>query len=116
MKRRILITSLCLSVMAGMAQKPVVFTMNLSTLEGNKSRIQSKDPALMPAYTMLIKDAGKALEFGPVSVMEKKNDPPSGDKHDYMSLAPYFWPDPSKPNGLPYMRKDGETNPEVKEY
>jgi hypothetical protein len=48
--------------------------------------------------------------------MEKKNDPPSGDKHDYMSLAPYFWPDPTKPNGLPYMRKDGQTNPEVQDY
>jgi len=33
-----------------------------------------------------------------------------------MSLAPYWWPDPSKPNGLPYIRKDGEVNPEVKNY
>ena len=33
-----------------------------------------------------------------------------------MSLAPYHWPDPSKADGLPYMRKDGETNPEVKLY
>lgn len=33
-----------------------------------------------------------------------------------MSLAPYFWPDSSKPNGLPYIRKDGQTTPEVKEY
>jgi hypothetical protein len=48
--------------------------------------------------------------------MEKTNTPPSGDKHDYMSLAPYHWPDPSKPDGLPYIRKDGQTNPEVKEY
>ena len=48
--------------------------------------------------------------------MEKINIPPSGSKHDYMSLAPYHWPDPSKADGLPYMRKDGETNPEVKLY
>jgi len=33
-----------------------------------------------------------------------------------MSLAPYFWPDPSKPDGLPYLRKDGQTNPEAKEF
>jgi hypothetical protein len=31
-----------------------------------------------------------------------------------MSIAPYFWPDPSKPNGLPYMRQDGKVNPESK--
>ena len=71
----------------------------------------------MTAYKQLIKDADKkALTFGPVSVMEKKGLPPSGDKHDYMSLAPYHWPDPSKPDGLPYIRKDGQTNPEVKDY
>jgi hypothetical protein len=36
--------------------------------------------------------------------------------HDYMSIAIYFWPDPSKPNGLPYIRRDGEINPEVSDY
>jgi hypothetical protein len=98
------------------AVKPVVFTLDVSVLEKNKGRVSSKDASIMPAYKLLIKDAAKALEFGPVSVMEKKNLPPSGDKHDYISLAPYHWPDPSKPDGLPYIRKDGQTNPEVKEY
>jgi hypothetical protein len=96
--------------------KPTVFALNIRALEENKSRVSAKDPVIMPAYKLLIKDADKALEFGPVSVMEKKNLPPSGDRHDYMSLAPYHWPDPSKPDGLPYMRKDGQTNPEVLEY
>ena len=96
--------------------KPVVFALNIEALSTNKKRIASKDPLIMPAYKQLIKEADKALQFGPVSVMEKKHIPPSGDKHDYMSLAPYHWPDPTKPDGLPYIRKDGQTNPEVKEY
>jgi hypothetical protein len=96
--------------------KPLVFALNLKALEDNRSRINAKDPAILSAYKLLLKDADKALISGPVSVMEKTTIPPSGDKHDYMSLAPYFWPDPSKPNGLPYMRKDGQTNPEVKDY
>ncbi|CAG8605358.1 16298_t:CDS:2 [Racocetra fulgida] len=29
-----------------------------------------------------------------------------------MSLSRYFWPDPKKPDGLPYIRKDGFSNPE----
>ena len=37
--------------------------------------------------------------------MDKSVTPPSGDKHDYMSQAPYWWPDPSKPNGRPYIRQ-----------
>jgi hypothetical protein len=44
--------------------------------------------------------------------MDKKLIADSGDKHDYMSIAPYFWPDPAKPDGLPYIRRDGEVNPE----
>ncbi len=96
--------------------KPVVFSLNLQALEKNKKRINAKDAGILPAYEVLIKDADRALDFGPVSVMEKKNIPPSGDRHDYMSLAPYHWPDPSKADGLPYIRKDGQTNPEVKEY
>jgi Alginate lyase len=46
------------------------------------------------------------------SVMHKKKTPPSGDKHDYMSQAPYWWADSTKKNGLPYIRRDGERNPE----
>ncbi|MGY0041165.1 alginate lyase family protein [Pedobacter sp. NJ-S-72] len=46
--------------------------------------------------------------------MDKTSTPPSGSKHDYMSLAPYFWPDPSTPNGTPYIRKDGERNPDIR--
>lgn len=93
-----------------------VFALDMAALKDNKARITSGDQQIMPAYGQLIKDADKALQFGPVSVMEKKHLPPSGNRHDYMSLAPYHWPDPAKKDGLPYIRKDGETNPEVREY
>lgn len=93
-----------------------VFVLNKTQLEKNRSRIRQNDPLLAAPYKLLLKDANKALEWGPVSVMEKTNVPPSGDKHDYMSLAPYFWPNPDTKDGLPYIRKDGQTNPEVKDY
>jgi hypothetical protein len=114
----IIAISIVANTAAGTGQlvKPVVYALSLKSLEKNKARINAKDQSIMPAYKQLLKDADKALQFGPVSVMEKKHLPPSGDKHDYMSLAPYFWPDPNKADGLPYIRKDGETNPEVKEY
>jgi hypothetical protein len=102
---------------AAQSGKTVVFATDLKSLERTKAKINNKDPQILNAYKQLIKDAdNKALKFGPVSVMEKINNPPSGDKHDYMSLAPYHWPDSSKPDGLPYIRKDGQTNPEVKDY
>jgi hypothetical protein len=46
--------------------------------------------------------------------MDKGTTPVSGSKHDYMSQAPYFWPDSTKPNGLPYINRDGQRNPEIR--
>ncbi len=93
-----------------------VFSLDATILKARKTLITGSDSTLVPAYDYLISEADKALNEGPFTVMEKTVLPPSGDKHDYMSLAPYFWPDPSKKGGLPYTRKDGQTNPEVKDY
>ncbi|PWT90239.1 MAG: hypothetical protein C5B55_10035 [Blastocatellia bacterium] len=90
-----------------------IFLLDARTLEANKRRVLANDPELTPAVAKLERDANKALNAGPFSVTTKSVTPPSGDKHDYMSQAPYFWPDPNKPNGLPYIRRDGERNPEI---
>jgi hypothetical protein len=61
----------------------------------------------------LILEANSFLGEKAKSVMDKSRTPPSGDKHDFLSLTPYLWPDPSKPDGLPYVFHDGKINPEV---
>ncbi|WP_245489397.1 MULTISPECIES: alginate lyase family protein [unclassified Mesorhizobium] len=55
--------------------------------------------------------AEQALLRGPFSVMDKSGRAPSGDPHDYFQPAPYWWPDPRKPDGLPFIRRDGEHAP-----
>lgn len=70
------------------------------------------DPSVAPAYRALIARADKALAGPDYAVTDKSRTPPSGDKHDYISMGPYWWPDATKPNGEPYIRKDGEFNPE----
>ena len=79
---------------------------------GNRKEAAKPLPELGAARGALLAEAGRALVAGPFSVMDKKLVPPSGDKHDYMSTGPYWWPDPTKPNGLPYVRRDGERNPD----
>lgn len=76
-----------------------------------KSKLESIE-TYRPALDKLIKEADAALDKGPYSVTYKKMMPPSGSKHDYMSMGPYWWPDPEKPDGRPYIRRDGEINPE----
>ena len=96
--------------------KSDIIKLDFKSLAEKRNSVRSKDPALMPAYEALLQDADKLLDYAPVSVMQKAALPPSGDKHDYMSIAPYFWPDSSKPNGLPYINRDGVVNPEVRQY
>jgi len=55
-------------------------------------------------------EADRALGKGPFSVTTEKRLPPSGDPHDYRSWGSYWWPDPSKPDGLPWIRRDGVLN------
>jgi hypothetical protein len=95
------------------AQTPDVLLMDANRLVTLKKKIQQKDAPTLQLVTALQKQADELLNRKPVSVMDKAFTPPSGDKHDYMSQAPYFWYDSTKPNGLPYMRKDGVRNPEI---
>src|SRR5438132_1340261 len=92
---------------------PRVFLLDAKQLQLNRQRVRDGDKSLNAAWARLEREAQKALSEGPFSVVIKSVTPPSGDKHDYMSQAPYFWPDPKQPNGLPYIRRDGERNPEI---
>ena len=91
---------------------PPIFLHPPEVLARHKARWHSDPQHPEPALARLLDDAGKALVEKPFSVTEKSVLPPSGDKRDYLSLAPYAWPDPRKPNGLPYIMRDGQTNPE----
>ena len=50
------------------------------------------------------------------SVIDKTTLPPSGDNRDYWHPAPYCWPNPTCPDGLPYIYKDGERVPGTRMY
>src|SRR5437764_13271488 len=97
----------------GADQSPQVFLLDAKRLQDTSRAINQGDKGIAAAWAKLQRDAQKALGDGPFSIVNKTVTPPSGDKHDYMTQAPYFWPDPKSPNGLPYIRRDGERNPEI---
>ena len=76
-----------------------------------KHDLKKKKSEFYPAFEKLLNDAENALN-GVYSVTFKNLIPPGGSKNDYMSIGPYWWPDPNKPDGLPYIRRDGEINSE----
>lgn len=61
----------------------------------------------------VFKNIDDALNQGPFSVLQKDFMPPSNDKKDYLSMGTYWWPDEETNDGRPYIRKDGQINPEV---
>lgn len=87
------------------------FTLRPDDLEAIKAALPD-DPAIGAAYRELIAHADKALAAKPASVMDKRSIPVSGDRHDYVSLARYWWPNPANPKGA-YVRRDGDTNPDI---
>jgi len=114
--RKIIILLLAFSALVFNAQSKPLST---NLWDGNKLDKVKKSihtPTYQPAYEALIKTAESALVAHYATVMDKVKSPASGNKHDYMSLAIYFWPNPDTKDGLPYINKDGQRNPELKQY
>ena len=103
---------------------PEVYLFQSARLADLKAAYQAPSGSPMrPGSRELVKktlsSADKAISHPVFTVTENteklKVNTQSHDPHDYFSIAPYFWPDPSKPDGVPYIRKDGEMNPRKKE-
>lgn len=67
-------------------------------------------------HDRLIQEAELALQRGPYSVADKGATPPSGDKQDYFNPAPYWWPNPATPTGMPFQFRDGLRIPGTRLY
>ncbi len=59
----------------------------------------------------IISAADKYLLEEPVTVTATRCERSQGGLHDFYSEGDYWWPDPENPDG-PYIRKDGQTNPD----
>jgi hypothetical protein len=99
---------------SGPVPPPRVLVLDGPALATARARAAAGDKEYADAVADLRRDADKALKAGPFSVVDKKETPPSGDKHDYRSVGPYWWADPSKPDGKPHIRRDGEVNADQK--
>ncbi|MES2005212.1 MAG: alginate lyase family protein [Bacteroidota bacterium] len=100
-------------VSAANAQQPEVYLFDANRIASIQVSLKKGDVEIVKSVNWLLNEADKILLLKPGSVMDKVFSPPSGNQHDYMSLAPYFWPDLTKPDSLPYIRKDGQRNPMI---
>jgi hypothetical protein len=59
----------------------------------------------------ILKAADEALTAAPVTITSSRAGLSEGGPNDFYSNGDYWWPDPTKPGGLPYVERDGESNP-----
>ncbi|HEV2392289.1 MAG TPA: alginate lyase family protein [Verrucomicrobiae bacterium] len=64
----------------------------------------------------VFKLAGQALELKAPTITAYFATNSEGGPHDFYSQSDYFWPNPTNSNGLPYIGRDGETNPDNFDY
>lgn len=85
-------------------------------LAETRRRFRKKETPVMKVISSLLNDANECVN-GPIwSVTKKKTVAPSGNLKDYWHPAPYWWPNPDTPDGLPYVYKDGERVPGTRMY
>jgi hypothetical protein len=59
----------------------------------------------------ILKAADAALKLAPLTITAQRAKLSEGGLNDFYSNGDYWWPDPAKPDGLPYVQRDGESNP-----
>ena len=57
--------------------------------------------------------ATKALEQKPLTITSDRAKLSEGGANDFYSNGDYWWPNPDKPDGLPYVQRDGQSNPDA---
>lgn len=59
----------------------------------------------------ILEQAAAALQQEPLTITSARAPRSTGGPHDFYSNADYWWPNPETKDGLPYVQRDGETNP-----
>jgi hypothetical protein len=85
-----------------------------SITEANQINFKKFEHQFTTAQFDILERAEKLIETPPVSIIDKPTLQHLHDKRTYVSLACYWWPDPGSDGGMPYIRIDGEVNPETR--
>ncbi|TAK98317.1 MAG: hypothetical protein EPO07_12200, partial [Verrucomicrobia bacterium] len=60
----------------------------------------------------ILRAAATALKLEPITITKFRAKLSEGGPNDFYSNGDYWWPNPNTTNGLPYVQRDGQTNPE----
>ncbi|EGB14654.1 hypothetical protein DND132_1446 [Pseudodesulfovibrio mercurii] len=92
---------------------PETIVLSPEVLNRARQQAWARDRTVGRAVAALTARADSAMKAAVEPVPARPE--PGGNRmtRAYRSLSPYWWPDPQAKNGLPYVRRDGERNPEA---
>jgi hypothetical protein len=97
------------AAVTGAAAAPPRGTLLLT--EADMGAVKALARTQHPNAESIRKSADAAMRQQPWSVTAHRPAGTPAGPHDFYSEGPYWWPDPTNPAG-PYIRRDGETNPD----
>lgn len=104
-----------INIINAFAQPNSTILIDYEILLHNKTLYQSGNSNVVKEVNKIINEANRIInKVSFYSVTNKKipSKLSNVDKKDYLSLAPYWWPNPQSKTGLPYIARDGKVNPE----
>ena len=112
-----LLAALLLPLAAGPARAaanlPDTLVLSPEVLYASRQKGLARDGSVRAAMEALKTTADAAMR-APVEPIPARPGPGGAAMaHAYRSLDPDWWPDPKSKSGLPYLRRDGERNPEA---
>lgn len=90
-------------------------TDDLGMQTGDSMIIYKKQYNIEPTWRnrdWVMEKAQEALKAPVLHITDIASEKSAGSPHDYYSNGDYWWPNPDTDNGLPYIHRDGQTNPD----
>ena len=108
-----LATALMLFSQTVFAQTPL--RLDADELKNIQQAWQAGQAPYKAAVDAVLANAERLLLVSAPTVTIEINGLPKKSINDYVSLAPYWWPNPDTKDGLPWVKQDGRRNPWVDE-
>ncbi len=86
--------------------------LDSEALKVAREEFRSGKPQAVAALAETLAEADALLPQKIVTPLDKLKIAPSGNRQDYYAIGKYAWPNPDTADGLPYIRRDCEINPE----
>lgn len=84
----------------------LLFALSSPAAAPGPSRVAKQD------RERILTRADAALTMPPMSITSDRSPLSEGRPDEFFSMSDYYWPDPAKPDGKPYLMRDGQSNPD----